>query len=242
MKKIYITCLALASLMQANTFKSLEVQIEDWNANSYGTFQREGTVIDLKERGLKKKLSPSVVLDLKGISNYTNFKVGYTKIKNKGKKVLSSDMKLNGLNFDKGEMQKSKYDLDMFDAIYYIDQPSDGLVHLSFGIGFRYIKGSFQSKTCPRGTTASFHKFLTVGYMSTEITPSWAPFKLINQVIISPANVFYIDTKTAVKTKIYKNISLEVGYRYNRLEASGKYNANIKSDGLYGAVSYKFKF
>ena len=244
MKKIYIICLALASLTQAKTFDSVEFQVEGWNVDSEGTFQRDGSVVDLNERGLKRKIAPSIVLDLKGTSDYLNFKFGYTRIKNEGKKVLSSDMQLNGLNFDKGEMQKSKYDLKIFDAIYYINKPQKNLADFQYGLGLRYFKGSFQSKTCARETTASFHKLIAVGYLRAEIpVPKWEKsVKWVNQVIISPVDDFYVDTKTAIKIDVSENISLETGYRYNSFETSGKYNAKIKSHGLYGAVSYKFKF
>ena len=244
MKKALIICLALASLTQAKTFDSVEFQIEGWNADSSGTFQRQGSVIDLDERGLKRKFAPSIVLDLKGASDYLNFKFGYTKIKNEGKKVLSSDMQLNGLNFDKGELQKSKLDLKIYDAIYYIDKPQKNLADFQYGLGLRYFDGSFLSQTCSRETKASFHKLIGVGYLRAEIPiPKWEKSaKWINQVIISPVDDFYVDMRTAIKINVSKNISLETGYRYSSFETSGKYNANIKSDGLYGAISYKFKF
>ena len=244
MKKILITCLALASLTQAKTFDSLEIQLEGWNANSFGTFQRDGSAINLSERGLERKFAPSIVLDLQGESDYFNLKLGYTRVKNEGKKVLSSDMQLNGLNFDEGEMQKTKYDLQIFDAIYYIDKPQENLADFQYGLGLRYFKGSFQSKTCARETTASFHKLIAVGYLRAEIpVPKWEKsVKWVNQVIISPFDDFYVDFRTAIKAKVSNNISLETGYRYNQFETAEKYNASVKSDGLYGAITYKFKF
>ena len=244
MKKTLIVCLALASLTQAKTFDSVEFQIEGWNANSDGTFQREGSVIDLSERGLKRKFAPSVVLDLNGASDYLNFKFGFTRVKNEGKKVLSQDMQLNGLNFDKGEMQKSKLDLKIYDAIYYIDKPQKNFADFQYGLGLRYFKGTFQSKTCSRETTASFHKLVAVGYLRAEIPlPKWGKsVKWVNQAIISPANDFYADLRTAINVQVSKNVSIEAGYRYNNFEISKKYNADLKTHGLYGAVAYKFKF
>ncbi len=243
MKRILIISSLLFTISQAQAIKSIELQIEGWNENSFGTFQSKGSVIDLSERGLKSKFVPSITLDLKGVSDYLNFKFGFTKIKNEGKKVLPSDMQQNGVNFDKGELLKSTYNLDIYDAIYYIKKTQDDLVNIELGVGLRYFSGSYKSKTCSRETKTSFHKLINTGYLRAEITPKWTkPVKWVNQVIISPIDNIYIDARTALKTEIYKNISIETGYRYNRFDSDGKYNANIKSHGLYGAISYKFKF
>ena len=241
MKKIYLSCFALATLMQAETFSSIEIQLEGWQTGIYGTFQNEGSSIDLKERGLEEEISPSLVLDLKGTNQYVNFKLGYTKIANEGKKVLASDMQHNGVNFDRDEMQKSTVDLDVIDAIYYISKPEDDLVDLEVGAGLRYVDGSFQTKVCSKETTSSFDKYFPIGYVRIEVTPSWAgSVKWVNQLIMSPADDVHVDVRTALKANIYNDIDLEVGYRHNQFNTNDGYDANIMAQGMYGALSYKF--
>ena len=241
MKKIYISLFALATLVQGETFSSVELQLEGWQTGIYGNFQNTGSIIDLKERGLEKKISPSIGLDLKGANQYVNFKLGYTKISSDGKKILASDIQHNGVNFDRGEMQKSTVDLDIIDAIYYISKPEDDLVDLDIGIGLRYIDGSFETKVCSKETTSSFDKYFPIGYLRVEVTPQWAgSVKWINQLIMSPTDDIHMDIRTALKTNVYNDISFEAGYRHNQFNTNDGYNADIVAQGVYGALSYKF--
>ena len=240
MKTILLSLLTISAL-SADVVQSTEIQLEGWQTGTYGTFQNAGSVIDLKERGLEKEISPSLVLDLKGTNQYVNFKLGYTKIANEGKKVLASDMQHNGVNFDRGELQKSTLDLDIIDAIYYISKPEDDLVDLEVGAGLRYVNGSFQTKVCSKETTSSFDKYFPIGYVRIEVTPPWTEsLKWVNQLIMSPTDDIHMDIRTALKTDIYNDIGLEVGYRHNQFNTNDGYDSDIVSQGMYGALSYKF--
>jgi len=239
MRTILLSLLTISAL-SADVGQTIEVQFDGWNANASGTFQDNGSVIDLKERGFEHKVTPSLSIDFNDEGLLKNFKLNYTHIGQDSKKALTSDMQQNGVNFDDTEMAKSTVELDVLDAIYYVDAAKDDLVEVDLGLGVRYVNGSYETKICTKRTTTEFDKFIPIGYLGVNVYPSWLPAIWTSELILSPINTEHIDVRTALKKEVYDNINLEIGYRANKFHISDGYSANINSKGVYVGASYKF--
>jgi len=239
MRTILLSLLTISAL-SADVGQTIEVQLDGWNANASGTFQDNGSVIDLKERGFEHKATPSLSVDFNGEGLLKNFKLNYTHIGQDSKKALTADMQQNGVDFYDKEMSKATVKLDVVDALYYVDAAQDDLVEVDVGLGFRYINGSYETKICSKQTKTEFDKFVPIGYLGVNVYPSWLPAIWTSELILSPTNTEHIDVRTALKKEVYDNINLEIGYRTSKFYISDGYRENINSKGLYVGASYKF--
>ena len=239
MKTVLLSLLTLSAL-SADSGQTTEVQLDGWYADTTGTFQNNGTVIDLVERGFENKITPSIGVDFNGESSFTNIKINYTHIGQEQKKVIESDIQHNGLNFDKTEMSKSTLKTDIVDAIYYVDAAKDDFAELDLGLGVRYVNGSYATEVCSKKTITKFHQLVPVSYIGATVEPSSVPVKWVSSLLFSPINIEHIDLRTALKKEIYQNINLEVGYRYNIYDNKDGYSIDLSNKGVYVAGSYKF--
>jgi len=239
MKTILLSLLTLSAL-NADSGQTTEIQLDGWYADTTGTFQNDGTAIDLEERGFESKITPSIGVDFNGESSFENFKLNYTHIGQDQKKALSSDIQQNGVNFDKNEMSKSTLKLDIIDAIYYVDATNNDFVEVDLGAGLRYLNGSYETKVCSKETITKFHQIVSVGYMGITMRPAWLSAEWVNHLVISPVNIEHLDIRTALKKEIYGNTNLEVGYRYNTYDTKDGHRIDLNNKGMYVAASYQF--
>ena len=240
MKTILLFILTISALFADMAQSTTEIQLDGWYAKDTGSFQNNGSVINLNERGFDSKIAPYISVDFNGKGKYKNFKLDYTHIKQDSKKVLTADMQQNGVNFDRDEITKSTLDLDIVDAIYYIDAGKVKQTEIKVGVGLRYVDGSYQTQICSKRAKTNFDMVTPIGYVELNMTPTWLPAVWTNELILSPTNDEHIDVRTALKKEIHKNINAEIGYRANEYDRKDGYKAYIISKGFYFGMSYKF--
>ena len=248
MKTILLSLLTISAL-SADVVQNTEIQLDGWYADATGNFQDNGSVINLNQRGFENEITPSISIDIEGENKYMNLKLAYTRIAHEGKNSIDgTDIVHNGVQFDHSdEMMKANLELNVYDLIYYIDVPVESTfsdnakVDVDFGLGVRYIDGTYSSKICSKNTSTDFDKYAPIGYFKSELIPNSHPsISWVNQILFYPDDIEHYDARTAIKVNITDGFSSELGYRAIHFHADETYNTSITSKGAYLGLMYKF--